>query len=58
MAFLTMVHLDADGRPAPVPALTPQTPEERRLWREAEARRAQRKQRVAQLREPVGRDVR
>jgi acyl-CoA hydrolase len=57
-AFLTMVHLDADGRPAPVPALTPQTPEERRLWREAEARCAQRKERVAQLREPVGRDVR
>jgi len=57
-AFLTMVHLDADGRPAPVPAFTPQTPEERRLWREAEARRVQRRARVAQLRERVGYDVR
>ncbi len=49
-AFLTMVHLDANGRPAPVPAFTPDTPEERRLWQEAEARRAQRKLRMAQLR--------
>src|SRR5207302_6244341 len=57
-AFLTMVHLDADGRPAPVPTFTPQTPEERRLWREAEARRVQRRARVAQLRERVGYDVR
>ncbi|HYM90793.1 MAG TPA: hotdog domain-containing protein [bacterium] len=57
-AFLTMVHLDAEGRPAPVPPFTPETPEERRLWREAEARRAQRKVRVAQLRERVGHDVR
>ena len=57
-AFLTMVHLDADGRPAPVPAFTPQTPEERRLWREAEARRVQRRARVARLRERVGYDVR
>ena len=56
-AFLTMVHLDAHGRPAPVPAFTPETPEERRLWQEAEARRAQRKTRKAQLRASAARDV-
>ncbi len=56
-AFLTMVHLDANGRPASVPAFTPETSEERRLWQEAEARREQRKARVAQLRERVGRDA-
>jgi acyl-CoA hydrolase len=50
-AFLTMVHLDEKGRPAPVPAFAPETPEERRLWRDAEARRAQRQARVANLRE-------
>jgi len=56
-AFLTMVHLDASGRPAPVPTFTPETPEERRLWQEAEVRRDQRKARIAQLRERVGRDA-
>jgi len=49
-AYLTMVHLDPTGRPAPVPAFTPETPEERRLWHEAEVRRGQRKVRIAQLR--------
>jgi acyl-coenzyme A thioesterase 7 len=49
-AFLTMVHLDEAGHPAPVPAFTPQTPEGRRLWREGSARRAQRKARMARLR--------
>lgn len=49
-AFLTMVHLDEAGRPAPVPSFTPPTPEGRRLWREADARRAQRKARMAHLR--------
>jgi len=58
IAFLTMVHLDANGKPAPVPPLTPETPEERRLWTEAESRRAQRKARVARLRERVGLDAR
>jgi acyl-coenzyme A thioesterase 7 len=55
-AFLTMVHLDADGRPASVPAFTPETPAERRLWQAAEARRAQRKVRIAQLRMSAGSD--
>lgn len=50
-AFLTMVHLDERGRPAPVPAVSSETPEERRVWQEAEARRSQRKARVANLRE-------
>jgi len=52
-AFLTLVHLDERGRPAPVPAFSPETPEERRLWQDAEARRSQRKVRVATLREWV-----
>jgi acyl-CoA hydrolase len=38
-AYLTMVALDRDGRPAPVPALEPQTPEEMRRAREAQVRR-------------------
>jgi acyl-CoA hydrolase len=38
-AYLTMVALDDDGRPAPVPALLPQTPEDRRRESEAQLRR-------------------
>jgi acyl-CoA hydrolase len=38
-AYLTMVALDDDGRPAPVPALLPETPEERRRENEAQLRR-------------------
>jgi acyl-CoA hydrolase len=34
-----MVALDDDGRPAPVPALLPQTPEDRRRESEAQLRR-------------------
>jgi acyl-coenzyme A thioesterase 7 len=49
-AFLTMVHLDEAGRPAPVPPFSPATPEARRVWREGEVRRAQRKARMAHLR--------
>lgn len=56
-AFLTMVHLDADGRPARVPPFSPGTPTEQRLWQDAEARRAQRKARVARLRESAGYNV-
>ncbi len=41
-AYLTMVALDDDGNPAPVPPLTPSTPEEQRRMREAELRRANR----------------
>jgi acyl-CoA hydrolase len=38
-AYLTMVALDADGKPARVPPVDPQTDDERRRLREAELRR-------------------
>jgi acyl-CoA hydrolase len=38
-AYLTMVALGDDGRPAPVPALKPATPRERRREKEAQLRR-------------------
>ena len=38
-AYVTMVALDATGRPALVPALLPKTPEDRRRQREALQRR-------------------
>ncbi len=40
--YLTFVALDQDGRPVAVPPVLPETEEERRRYREAEARRAQR----------------
>jgi acyl-CoA hydrolase len=41
-AYLTMVALDEEGRPAAVPPLEPQTPDERRRAQEAEVRRRNR----------------
>ena len=41
-AYLTMVALDEEGRPAAVPALVATTPDEQRRQREAEFRRANR----------------
>ena len=38
-AYLTMVALDDDGRPVPVPAVRPETPDEERRAREAQVRR-------------------
>jgi acyl-CoA hydrolase len=38
-AYLTMVSLDDEGRPAPVAPLEPQTPDEQRRQREAQVRR-------------------
>lgn len=38
-AYLTMIALDAEGRPAPVPRLEPVDAEELRRWREANVRR-------------------
>jgi acyl-CoA hydrolase len=38
-AYLTMVAVDEDGRPTPVPALVPETAEEMRREREAQTRR-------------------
>jgi acyl-CoA hydrolase len=41
-AFLTYVAMDEHGRPAPVPAIVPQTPEEQDRWDEAGLRRSAR----------------
>jgi acyl-CoA hydrolase len=41
-AYLTMVGLDEDGRPTPVPGLAPESEDELRRQREAELRRANR----------------
>jgi len=38
-AYLTMVALDDEGRPAGVPGIEPQTPDEQRRAREAQLRR-------------------
>ena len=38
-AYLTMVAIDDDGRPTPVPPLAPETPDEQRRAREAQLRR-------------------
>jgi acyl-CoA hydrolase len=49
-----MVHLDDEGKPSPVPAFTPESQDERRLWDEAEHRIEARRQRVEALRHPAG----
>jgi acyl-CoA hydrolase len=38
-AYLTMVALDDEGRPTPVPPVAPETPDEQRRAREAQLRR-------------------
>jgi acyl-CoA hydrolase len=38
-AYLTMVALDDEGRPTPVPGIVPETPDEHRRAREAQLRR-------------------
>jgi acyl-CoA hydrolase len=38
-AYLTMVAIDDDGQPTPVPPLAPETPDEERRTREAQLRR-------------------
>jgi len=40
--YVTMVAVDAKGRPKPVPQIIPETPEEKRHYREAEDRRRER----------------
>jgi len=50
-AFLSFVHLNDDGAPKATPEFAPETPEEKRLWKKAEARRAERNQRVKRIRE-------
>jgi acyl-CoA hydrolase len=41
-AYLTMVAVDEQGSPVPVPPLVPETPDEHRRMREAELRRSHR----------------
>jgi acyl-CoA hydrolase len=48
-AFMTFVGLDAHGKPMQVPPVAPQTDEEKRLEREAHARRQERLARKRQL---------
>ena len=38
-AYLTMVALDDEGRPTPIPGIVPETPDEHRRAREAQLRR-------------------
>ena len=44
-SFLTMVALDAQNKPIPVPGIFPETDEEKRLYNSAPARREHRKMR-------------
>jgi acyl-CoA hydrolase len=48
-AYLTMVAVDEEGRPVPVPPLEPQSPVERRRAREAQMRRENRLAERAQI---------
>ena len=48
-AYLTMVALDAQGNPTPIPGVAPSTPTEKRRMREAELRRANRLAERAQI---------
>jgi acyl-CoA hydrolase len=49
--YLTFVALDDAGRPVPLPPVAPETEDERRRYREAEARRAQRLAEIARRQE-------
>jgi acyl-CoA hydrolase len=48
-AYLVFVAVDADGKPRPIPALAPETPDEERRMREAEIRRAHRLAQKAEI---------
>lgn len=50
-AFLSFVHVGDDGAPKPTPEFAPETPEEKRLWKKAQERRAKRNSRVKKIRE-------
>jgi acyl-CoA hydrolase len=57
-AYLTMVALDEDNRPAPVPRLAPETDDEQRREREAQLRRDTRlgeREQIVLNRDSVGR---
>ncbi|RDY70722.1 acyl-CoA thioesterase [Halobacillus trueperi] len=46
-SFLTMVAVDAEGKPTPVPPIFPETEEDKRLFETAPSRREHRKSRPA-----------
>ncbi|MYL51343.1 acyl-CoA thioesterase [Halobacillus litoralis] len=46
-SFLTMVAVDVEGKPTPVPAIIPETVEDKRLFETAPSRREHRKSRPA-----------
>jgi acyl-CoA hydrolase len=48
-AYVVFVAVDEDGRPRPVPALTPETPDEERRQREAGIRRSHRLARKTEI---------
>ena len=50
-AFLSFVHVGEDGAPEAMPEFKAETPEEIRLWKRAEERKAKRINRVKRLRE-------
>ncbi len=52
-AYLTFVALDEHGRPTPVPPVIPETPEEKRRFKEAEQRRDHRLQLKARVRDKL-----
>ncbi len=41
-SYLTYVAIDENGRPVEIPDVVPETPEEKRRWREGKERRAER----------------
>ncbi len=53
-AYLTMVALDDEGSPAPVPGLVAETPDEQRRMQEAELRRSNRLAEREQIRSQRG----
>ncbi len=50
-AFLSFVHVGEDGMPKATPAFSPETPEEKRLWKKAQERRVDRKERIKKIKE-------
>lgn len=50
-AYYTFVHVDSNGKAAPVPPYTPRTKDERKRWSEAEQRSEERKRRISALKE-------
>ena len=47
-SYVTYVALDEKGKPTPVPQVIPETPEEKRRWRDGKERREQRLRDLAQ----------